>query len=191
MLIPRSLSSYKAVKENNGRLLPSIVVFGVIPNVISGISEPPTLRTTYPESSRQHHRSQQNGKKSSLSYHLEPEPEPKAQFPLSFVDIFGDDPKPQHSIQSESSSYHPELNLEACRPTTEDIFPSAPPVMQYPLTLDYCVYDYTTFLSTLDGKTEARPRNYQMPQEGARRRRQRHPNRYTPALGTSPRSRQF
>ncbi|KAG8475064.1 hypothetical protein CXB51_031847 [Gossypium anomalum] len=47
MLIPRALSSVKAVYENNGRLLPSTTVLGVIPNAIFGISEPPTA--TVPE----------------------------------------------------------------------------------------------------------------------------------------------
>ncbi|KAH1113978.1 hypothetical protein J1N35_007356 [Gossypium stocksii] len=43
MLIPRALSSNKAVYENNGRLLPSTAVLGIISNAISGISEPPTI----------------------------------------------------------------------------------------------------------------------------------------------------
>ncbi|KAH1113913.1 hypothetical protein J1N35_007291 [Gossypium stocksii] len=43
MLIPRALSSNKAVYENNGRLLPSTAVLSIISNAISGISEPPTF----------------------------------------------------------------------------------------------------------------------------------------------------
>ncbi|KAH1073122.1 hypothetical protein J1N35_025450, partial [Gossypium stocksii] len=78
-------------------------------------------------------------------------------------DIFGYDPEPQHLTWSESSSYHPELDPEACTPTIENIFPSAPSVMQYPLTPNYGVYDCTTFLSTSDKKSEARSRNYQTP----------------------------
>ncbi|KAK5784848.1 hypothetical protein PVK06_039387 [Gossypium arboreum] len=37
MLIPRALSSGKAVYENNGQLLPSTAVLDIIPNAISGI----------------------------------------------------------------------------------------------------------------------------------------------------------
>ncbi|KAA3488537.1 hypothetical protein EPI10_032281 [Gossypium australe] len=43
MLISRALSSDKAIYENNGRLLPSTAVLGIIPNVVSCISEPPTI----------------------------------------------------------------------------------------------------------------------------------------------------
>ncbi|KAH1048085.1 hypothetical protein J1N35_038869 [Gossypium stocksii] len=274
MLIPRALSSYKSVCENNGRLLPSIAVLGIIPNAISGISEPPTFiwmpyveddiaalipawddqhsrrpplfvleggfystreyatwymayekpfiyqgrymliqRDAQPESSRWQQRNarprrnrvppfgnidsdtasnpdlkpQHEASGSSL-YH--PEPEPEQEIPPSFEDIFGDDIDPQHSTQSGSSSYHPTFYPEQCTPTTEDIFPSAPPATQYPLTPDYGVYDYSTFLSTPEGTSEAGPSNYQTPQQGERR-RQRRPNRYTPAPGPSPRSQQF
>ncbi|KAK5785090.1 hypothetical protein PVK06_039639 [Gossypium arboreum] len=92
------------------------------------------------------------------SYHSEPELEP--QFPSSFEDIFGDDPEPQHSTHSGSSSYHLELDWEARTPTIEDIFSSALLVTQYLLTPDYGVYDYTTFLSTLNATPEAGLNNY-------------------------------
>ncbi|KAH1130266.1 hypothetical protein J1N35_001644 [Gossypium stocksii] len=42
-----------------------------------------------------------------------------------------------------------------------------------------------------DGPPEARPNNYQTAERGARHHRQRHPDRYTPALGSSPGSQQF
>ncbi|KAK5839322.1 hypothetical protein PVK06_008099 [Gossypium arboreum] len=114
------------------------------------------------------------------AFNLDPEPQYKAsgsssyhpvlkpQIPLSFEDIFGDDPEPQHSTHSESSSYHSELDRQERTPTIEDIFPSTPLVTQYLLTLNYGVYDYTTFLSTSDGTPNARLSNYEMPQQGAR-----------------------
>ncbi|KAA3475006.1 serine/threonine-protein phosphatase 7 long form-like protein [Gossypium australe] len=43
MLIPRALSSDKAVYENNGRLLSSTTVLDIISNAVSRISEPPTM----------------------------------------------------------------------------------------------------------------------------------------------------
>ncbi|MFQ6658858.1 hypothetical protein Gotur_027953, partial [Gossypium turneri] len=92
------------------------------------------------------------------------DPDPLHEIPPSFKEIFGDDLEPQHSTQSKLSSYHPKFHPEACTPTTEDIFPSAPPVMQYQLTPDYSVYDNSTFLSTPDGTLDAEPSNYQMPQ---------------------------
>ncbi|KAH1074302.1 hypothetical protein J1N35_026630 [Gossypium stocksii] len=106
---------------------------------------------------------------SSSSLH-HPKPEPEQEIPPSFEDTFGDDIDPQHSTQSGSSSYHPAFYPEQCTPTTEDIFPSAPPT------------------TTLEGTPEARPSNYQTPQQGERIRRRRRPDRYTPAPGTSPRS---
>ncbi|KAK5832937.1 hypothetical protein PVK06_016745 [Gossypium arboreum] len=98
----------------------------------------------------------------SSSHHLEPEPE--QQISPSFEDIFGDDLQPQHSTWSRSSSYHPELDPKTRIATTEDIFPSVSPVMQYPLTPNYGVYDYSTFLSTPDGTLEAESSNSQMPE---------------------------
>ncbi|KAH1108526.1 hypothetical protein J1N35_012294 [Gossypium stocksii] len=125
----------------------------------------------------------------SSSHNLDPNPLP--EIPSSFEDIFGDNIDPQYSTRSESSSYHPELHPETRTPTIKDIFPLAPLVTQYPFTLDYGVYDYSTFLSTPDGPPEAGPNNYQTSERGARHHRRRHPDHYTPALGTSPGSRQF
>ncbi|KAK5775543.1 hypothetical protein PVK06_043444 [Gossypium arboreum] len=253
MLIPRALSSEKALYENNGWLLPSTAVLGIIPNVIFGTSEPPTVcvatceqignytgnqmivhRTLsmeaicrgrdrsahtiigyraaivvrvkcfvdsflygrvarwrlgiepndrhlrrpslyvleggfsptreYAEWYMPRSRAQYEAYGSS-SYH--PELELKLQFPPSFEDILCDDPELQHLTQSGSSSYHWELDPEAHTPTTEDIFPLTPLITQYPLTPDYGVYDYTTFLSTPDGTPKAGPSNYQTPQQGA------------------------
>ncbi|KAG8484012.1 hypothetical protein CXB51_023200 [Gossypium anomalum] len=126
---------------------------------------------------------------SSSSHPMDPDPL-RDILPL-FENIFGDDMEPQHSTRSGSSSYHPELHPEARTPTIEDIFPSAPPITQYPVTPDYGVYDYSTFLSTPDGTPESGPSNYQTPERGARHRRRRHLDRYTPAPGTSPGSQQF
>ncbi|KAK5784523.1 hypothetical protein PVK06_039049 [Gossypium arboreum] len=125
----------------------------------------------------------------SSSHHLNPDS--LQEIPPSFEDIFGDDLEPQHSTRFEWSSYHQKLRFETRTPTTEDIFPSAPPVIQYPLTPDYGVYGYSTFLSTADGTSKAGPNNYQMPEQGAWHHRRRHPDRYTPPPRTSPRSRQF
>ncbi|KAK5835014.1 hypothetical protein PVK06_010696 [Gossypium arboreum] len=122
------------------------------------------------------------------------DPDPLRDIPPLFENIFGDDMEPQHSTRSGSSSYHPELpelHPEARTPTIEDIFPSAPPITQNPVTPDYGVYDYSTFLSTPGGTPESGPSNYQKPERGARHYRRRHPDRYTPAPGTSPGSQQF
>ncbi|KAH1083534.1 hypothetical protein J1N35_023295 [Gossypium stocksii] len=107
----------------------------------------------------------------SSSHNLDPNP--LREIPPSFEDIFGDDIDPQHSTRSGLSSYHSELHPEAHTPTTEDIFPSVLSV------------------TTSDRPLEAEPSNYQTPEQGARHHRRRHPDRYTPAPGTSPGSRQF
>ncbi|MFQ6659831.1 hypothetical protein Gotur_028573 [Gossypium turneri] len=86
-------------------------------------------------------------------------PDPLHEIPPLFEYIFGGDLEPQHSTRSRSSLYQPEFHPEAHTPTTEDIFPLAPPVTQYQITSDYSVYDYSTFLSTPD----AEPSNYQTP----------------------------
>ncbi|KAA3482843.1 cation/calcium exchanger 4-like [Gossypium australe] len=171
MLIPRVLSSNKAIYENNGRLLPSTAVLGIILNVVSCISEPQTMgnctgnwaivhRTYVPYDDSDSFWGWQTFEVSPLvclrgrvlSYararSMNMDPNPLHEIPPSFEDIFGDNLEPQHTTRSGSSSYHPEFHLEARTPTTEDIFPSAPPVTQYHLTLNYSAYDYSTFLST-------------------------------------------
>ncbi|KAK5812481.1 hypothetical protein PVK06_027911 [Gossypium arboreum] len=49
MLIPRALSSDKVVYENNGWLLPSTAVLGIILNTISGTNEPPNTGHRRPD----------------------------------------------------------------------------------------------------------------------------------------------
>ncbi|KAH1122753.1 hypothetical protein J1N35_005913, partial [Gossypium stocksii] len=120
----------------------------------------------------------------SLSHH----PEPEQQIPPSFEDIFGNNLDPQHSTRSRSSSYHLEFDHEAHTPTIEDIFPLAPSITQYPLTLDYGIYDYSTFLSTPERTLEVGLSKYQTSQQSEQHRRRRRPDRYTPTPGTSPRS---
>ncbi|KAG8496355.1 hypothetical protein CXB51_007610 [Gossypium anomalum] len=254
MLKPRALSSDKAVYENNGRLLPSTTVLGVIQNVIFGISEPPAMGNCTGNWAIVHHTCQQlfmsnvplihfhmvewhNGSRvlkqfgcaqpisnplvgikevhemdkkglgrdslnwakkhelyiflwndrhsrRLLLYVLEGGFSPMYEYtewymvhgkPFIFQGhymLIPEDAQPEFSQwQQRNAGSH--RNREARTPITEDIFPSAPSVTQYPLTPDYGVYDYTTFLSTPVGTLEAGPSNYQVPQQGARHRRQR------------------
>ncbi|MFQ6652107.1 hypothetical protein Gotur_024122, partial [Gossypium turneri] len=76
------------------------------------------------------------------------DPDPLHEVPPSFEDFFGYNLHRQHPTRSgSSSSYHPDLHPEVRTPTTEDLFPSAPPVMQYQLSPDYGEHNYSTFLT--------------------------------------------
>ncbi|KAK5842168.1 hypothetical protein PVK06_004498 [Gossypium arboreum] len=175
----------RAIKPSTKTMdgLPYTVVIGLIPDAIFGISEPSTAVLATLE----WHATDRVFRQFSC---MQPIPHPSQEF----KEIHGIEKEDRDHINwvkkhapyiilwnawtylATTSSLNIRHTLNRPHTTRSSI------IFQYPFTHDDGVYDYTTFLSTLEVDLS----NYQMPPQGAHPCRWRQPNHYTLASGTSP-----